>query len=195
MKVLCLVEREGDGFADGSLRALSFASSLAVASGAGLVAVLFPDSGSGAALDGEATVGQLAVLGATEACLVSATGLTGYAPAAWARALQQLAASGEACAVVAAATDRGSEVLAHLGAMAGLPVAANCVSARPGSPGSWQLVRQRWAGSLLEDAVLEAPCALLSVAADALPAPDASRVDSMVLLDSSQHEGCYLQLV
>jgi electron transfer flavoprotein alpha subunit len=72
--------------------------------------------------------------------------------------------------VVAAATDRGSEVLAHLGAMTGLPVAANCVAAELTGAGTWQLTRQRWAGSVLEDAVLEAPCALLTVAADALPA-------------------------
>jgi electron transfer flavoprotein alpha subunit len=71
---------------------------------------------------------------------------------------------------VAAATDRGSEVLAHLGAMTGLPLAANCVSAQPSGTGSWQLVRQRWAGSVLEDAVLDSPCALLTVAADALGA-------------------------
>ena len=64
---------------------------------------------------------------------------------------------------------RGSEVLAHLGALSGLPVAANCVSAAAGRrPATWQLVRQRWAGSVLEEAVLEAPCALLTVAADAL---------------------------
>jgi electron transfer flavoprotein alpha subunit len=171
VKVLCLIERDGDGAADASLRALVFASSLAAASGAGLSAVLF--AGDGGAADGDLVAAQLAAAGAAELCLVSAAGLTGYAPAAWARALQQLAAAAEAGAVVAAATDHGSEVLAHLGAMTGLPVAANCVSARPGAPGSWQLVRQRWAGSLLEDAVLEAPCALLTVAADAVPAPGA----------------------
>ncbi len=52
--------------------------------------------------------------------------------------------------------------------MTGLPVAANCVSAQSSGSGSWQLVRQRWAGSVLEDAILEAPCALLTVATDAL---------------------------
>jgi electron transfer flavoprotein alpha subunit len=77
---------------------------------------------------------------------------------------------GSVTAVLAAATDRGSEVLAHLGAMTGLPVAANCVSVRPTGPGRWELVRQRWAGSLLEDAELEADLAVLSVAADAVPA-------------------------
>jgi electron transfer flavoprotein alpha subunit len=69
--------------------------------------------------------------------------------------------------VVAGATDHGSEVLAHLGALTGLPVAANCVAAAATGDDAWQLVRHRWAGSLLEDAVLEAPCALLTVAADA----------------------------
>jgi electron transfer flavoprotein alpha subunit len=72
--------------------------------------------------------------------------------------------------VLAAATDRGSEVLAHLGAITGEPVAANCVSVTPAGTGRWELVRQRWAGSLLEDAELEAALALLTVAADAVPA-------------------------
>ena len=71
--------------------------------------------------------------------------------------------------MVAAATDHGNEVLAHLGAITGLPMAANCVSAARGA-GECRLVRQRWAGSLLEDAVSTAPLALLTVAADAVPA-------------------------
>ena len=139
---------------------------------------------------------QLAAYGAAD---VYAVDVPGYAPAAWARALAglaeaevapragesglaesglaesglarvRLAGPGAVSAVVAAATDRGSEVLAHLGAITGQPVAANCVSVRPAEPGRWELVRQRWAGSLLEDADLEAPLALLTVAADAVPA-------------------------
>ena len=70
-------------------------------------------------------------------------------------------------------------MLAHLAAIAGLPLAANCVSATREGPAEVRLVRQRWAGSLLEDAVLAAPLALLTVAADAIPAeavppPDAA---------------------
>src|SRR6266496_6387837 len=48
-----------------------------------------------------------------------------------------------------------------------LPMAANCVSAARVPGGTYQLVRQRWAGSLLEDAVLEPAPALLTVATDA----------------------------
>ncbi len=172
--VLCLLELDGATVTDASLRAVSFARAVASAAGAGLMAVSFgaPDSGGSGP---DALAGQLAGAGITELCRVTTPGLAGYAPAAWARGLQQVAASAQAVAVVAAATDRGSEILAYLGAMTGLPVAANCVSVHPDSEGSWRLVRQRWAGSLLEDAILEAPCALLTVATDAL-APDEGAV-------------------
>jgi len=165
MTVLCLAERDGDGIAAASLAAISFARSLAAGQGEVTAIVFGPD----------APAPELADAGAAEVCAVSAAGLTGYAPAAWARALQALAAERQAVAVVAAATDRGAEVLAHLGALTGLPVAANCLQAQPvqvadGQQGQWQLVRQRWAGSVLEDAVLDAPLALMTVAPDAAQA-------------------------
>ena len=78
--------------------------------------------------------------------------------------------AGPVSAVIAAATDHGSEVLAHLAAIEGLPMAANCVSATRTAPGQIELVRQRWAGSLLEDAVLDSPLVLLTVAPDAVAA-------------------------
>src|SRR5215472_13450740 len=168
--VLCLLERDGDGIAAGSLRALGFARSLA-GSGGRLTAVVFGLPGAVPAV-GDAMLAEVAAGGAGELCVVSAEGLAGYAPVAWARALEQLAAE-QVSAVVAAATDHGSEVMAHLGALTGLPVAANCIAAPAVGAGSWQLVRQRWAGSVLEDAVLEASCALLTVAADAVPADTA----------------------
>jgi electron transfer flavoprotein alpha subunit len=71
-------------------------------------------------------------------------------------------------------------VLAHLGAITGQPVAANCVSARLVSPGYCQLVRHRWAGSLLEDAALEATLAVLSVATDAVPVRAGEPADAAV---------------
>ena len=169
--VICLAERDGATVADASLRALSFAASLA-GPGGGVTAAVFPapDAAGTSEADGELVADQLGGHGVTDVCLVSCAELAGYAPVAWARSLEQLAAAGDVSAVVAAATDRGGEVLAHLGAMTGLPVAANCVSAQQSGPGCWQLVRQRWAGSVLEDAVLDASCALLTVAADALEA-------------------------
>jgi electron transfer flavoprotein alpha subunit len=51
-------------------------------------------------------------------------------------------------------------VLAHVARALGLPMAANVIEVTPGD--SWRLVRQRWAGSLLEDAALDAPIRLLT---------------------------------
>jgi electron transfer flavoprotein alpha subunit len=166
--VLCLLERDGEGVVAGSLRALGLARSLAGAVGGGLTAVVFgpPDAGSVA---GGPMFADVAAGGASEVCVVCAEGLSGYAPLAWARALEQLVTSEHAAAVVAAATDRGSEVIAHLGALTELPVAANCIAVSPAGAEGWRLIRQRWAGSVLEDGVLEAGCALLTVASDALP--------------------------
>jgi electron transfer flavoprotein alpha subunit len=113
-------------------------------------------------------VAELSAYGVTDAYGVESPQLTGYAPEAWARALAGLADELSATAVVAAATDHGSEVMAHLGAITGLPVAANCASAATAAPGTFRLVRHRWAGSLLEDSVLEAQRALLTVAVDAV---------------------------
>jgi electron transfer flavoprotein alpha subunit len=153
---LCLIELDGAEPADVSLRALTLARSL----GGDVNAVLFADA---------APQDTLASYGVTGAYIVEPSALEGYAPLAWARVLAGLAAETGATAVLAAGTDRGHEVLAHLGAITGLPMAANCTQVTPDGPGVHRLVRQRWAGLLLEDAVLEAPVALLTAATDAVP--------------------------
>jgi electron transfer flavoprotein alpha subunit len=153
---LCLIELDGAEPADVSLRALTLARSL----GGGVNAVLFADA---------APQDTLASYGVTGAYIVEPSALEGYAPLAWAQVLTGLVAETGATAVLAAGTDRGHEVLAHLGAITGLPMAANCTQVTPDGPAVHRLVRQRWAGLLLEDAVLEAPVALLTVATDAVP--------------------------
>ncbi|HEY7879754.1 MAG TPA: hypothetical protein VID31_02865, partial [Streptosporangiaceae bacterium] len=172
MTVLCLTELEPDGgtVTDASLRALAFSRSLAGPAGEDVAAAVLdaPD----AALAGEARA-ALAAAGVRTAHVADLGEAAGYAPLAWARALAELATTGLATtglasAVVAAGTDHGQEVLAHLGAITGLPMAANCLTAARGDGGQWQLTRQRWAGSLTEDAVLDGDLALLTVATDAV---------------------------
>ena len=85
-----------------------------------------------------------------------------YAPGAWAAAIVQLVERHSPDAVVAAASDRGQEAMAHAAARLDLPLAANCLSAEPGDP--WRIVRQRWGGSLLEEATLGGRVKLLTVA-------------------------------
>jgi electron transfer flavoprotein alpha subunit len=161
MTVLCLAETGADGAADASLRALSFAAALAGA--APLAAVVFGP-------EDQVPRDALAAHGAARAYLIEPGHTGGYAPQAWARALAGLAEQTEAVAVIAAATDRGNEVMAYLGALTGLPMAANCVSAEPDGDSAYQVVRHRWGGLLLEEARLEGSPALMSVATEAVAA-------------------------
>jgi len=171
--VLCLVERDGDGVADASLRALTFSRDLAASGARAGLPVSAPAAVAFGSLPGPAS-DALAEAGVTDAYAVESDLLAGYAPVAWARVLAELASGLAATAVVAAGTDHGNEVLAHLAAITGLPMAANCVAAARTPDGTCRLVRHRWAGSLLEDAVLDAALALLTVAVDAVVATPAA---------------------
>ncbi len=165
MSALCLVELDGADPADASLRALTLARTLADTS---VRSVVFADSAS-------VPAAALATYGVTDVYVIEPSTVEGYAPQAWARVLAGLAAETGATAVLAAATDRGAEVLAHLGAITGLPMAANCTLVTPDGGRTHRLVRHRWAGLLLEDAVMEAPIALFTVATEAVsPVPAAA---------------------
>lgn len=162
MSVICLVEHEEPGVLPATKRALTFARALALALASPLVAMSVGELSQAAAED-------LARYGVTEARPATSPRLGVYAPGAWARALLELGTAREAAAVVAAATDRGNEVVAHAGALSGQSVAANCLSFTRAEPGSVTLTRYRWAGTLLEDAELEGRPMLMTVVPDAAP--------------------------
>ncbi len=90
------------------------------------------------------------------------------APDAVARVVDDLAASLGATVIVAAGTEAGNNVMGRVAARAGLPFAANCVAVTAGDP--LVVTRQRWGGSLLEESVIRADRAVLSVAPHALTA-------------------------
>jgi electron transfer flavoprotein alpha subunit len=85
-----------------------------------------------------------------------------YAPAAWAEAIA--AAAARADAIVAAGSDRGNELLAHVAARLDQPFAAN-VTAIDGDV----VTRVRWGGSLLEEARLHGTPKILTVAPHTQP--------------------------
>ena len=165
MTVLVVVELDDGAPADASLRAVSMARSMGDVN-----AVVFADT---------APQDTLARYGVTDVYLIESSSLDAYAPQAWARVLAGLGTETGATAVLAAGTDRGNEVLAHLGAITGLPMAANCTLVTPDGGQTHRLVRHRWAGLLLEEAVMQAPVALFTVATDAVapvPAPTPSGI-------------------
>ncbi len=154
--ILVVVEHENGTIPGTTAEALTFARGLdpdlhGVAFGEGAVEALTAARTYGVGAATQVTIGD------------------GYAPAAWAQAIVDL--SSPAVAVVAAGTDRGSELLAHVATKASVPFVANCVSAEPGADG-WSVTRQRWGGSLLEDAAVSASLVAMSVALHVVePAP------------------------
>lgn len=97
---------------------------------------------------------------------VEAVSIAGeYAPEAWAQALVEL----DPEVAVAPGTDRGHEVMAHVAAQLDAPLAANCVDVQVEGD-TFLLTRQRWGGSLLEEARLSGTPKLLTVAPHAVAA-------------------------
>jgi electron transfer flavoprotein alpha subunit len=162
--VVALVEHVGGVPDRVSLEMLSLAGRLGGELGAPVHVVLIGDGA-------EAAAGALAGLGVDTAHLVSHPRLDAYAPVAWAASLGEVATSVGATVVLASGTERGTEVLAHLASRAALPMAANVVAVTPGD--RWQVTRQRWAGSLLEEAWLDGMPRLLTVAVHALQPAEA----------------------
>ena len=157
--VVALVEHAGGAPDRVSLEALSLAGRLGDELGIPVHVVLVGE-------DAEAAVAALAGYGIATAHVVQHERLDAYAPVAWAASLGEVATSVGATVVIAPGTERGTEILAHLAARAALPMAANVVAVVPGD--RWQVTRQRWAGSLLEEAWLDGEPRLLTVAVHAL---------------------------
>lgn len=108
--------------------------------------------------------------------------LDDYNPSAWGRSMTQLIEKLEPVAVIGTGTDRGNEVMAHVGAMTDLPMVANCREV-DASDEVWSIVRTRWGGSLLEQTRLDAPIKLLTVTEHSLEpskaeAPTEMRVET-----------------
>ncbi len=160
--ILCLLEHEAGVPTQVGAEAVGFAGTLAARLGEPLEVVAL---GPGA----EAALVRAPAGDVLHAGLVD---LAGYAPRAWAHALADLLDRGGVSAVLAPGSERGNEVMAYLAARRDLPLATNCVSVTPGDP--WALTRNRWAGSLFEDAELggDAPRLLTVTLGATRPGPE-----------------------
>jgi electron transfer flavoprotein alpha subunit len=162
---LVLVEHQ-DGRPDElSLQALALARPLA--ENGRLEALLIGPDASTAAQ-------ELGAHGVTVAHVAEDDRLAAYAPGAWARCVTDLAEGTNPSAIVAAGTNRGNEVMAHVAARMDLPFAANCTQASDDGT----LTRIRWGGSLLEEARLKGSPLLLSSAPHAVQATTVNGADA-----------------
>jgi electron transfer flavoprotein alpha subunit len=115
-------------------------------------------------------VGFARTLGETRAVAFDSS----YQPAAWAKTL----AAEVTDVIIAAGSDRGNELLAHVGAILDRPVATN-VTAIKGDV----VTRQRWGGSLLEEARLHGSPQLLTIAPHTQPARETGDVETLTAED------------
>jgi electron transfer flavoprotein alpha subunit len=150
--VLVLVEQADGGPADVSLQALTLARSFA--GGEPLEALVLGPAGGATETLGEHGVAYVHV--------AVNEGVATFGPDAWAATAIQLADRISAGAVFAAATDLGNDIMGRVGARLGQPMASNCIAVSAGSPVT--LTRQRWGGSLLEEARLHSARPLITVA-------------------------------
>lgn len=157
--ILVVVEHEAGAPDRVSAEALTLGRGLAEATGGALHAVAW-------GADSAALAGPLASDGVAVLHAIDDPRLVDHAPEATGKAVAQLVERTKPDAVIGPGSDRGTEILAHVAARTGLPLAANCTEVRPGEP--WQVTRQRWGGSLLEEARLDGPIRLLTVAPHAL---------------------------
>ena len=106
-----------------------------------------------------------------------------YAGAAWAAAVQAVAAATDADAVLAPGTPRGMEVLAHLAARLDVAMAANVVGIQEADP--LVVTRQVQGGAVLEEMRLPERPAVLTVAGHAVEAAPAAAAGDAVVREHS----------
>lgn len=162
--LLVVIEEDAGAVAAGSLEALTLARTLAEELDVPLHAAAFGPHG------GLATT--LSKYGVATLHLVAGEVPEEYSPQHWGSGLAGLVAATGATGVLAAASDRGNEVLAHASARGGYPFAGNCVAVTSGEP--WSLTRLRGGGILLEDAELSGDVRFASVATGAVDAVEAT---------------------
>ena len=156
--ILCFVEHNEGETTLPSLEALALGRQRARQTGASLSAIVIGPAGRPAAE-------QLREYGVSAVHLVADGRLDDYTPEAWAASIAGLLDALKPQALLAAATERGNEVMARVAAGRDLPLAANCQAVEPGGD-AWLVTRQRWGGSLLEEARLRGAVKLLTVAAN-----------------------------
>ena len=159
--ILTLVEKTVDGTAvETSLEALTFAGRLSAEGGGVPVdAVVVGDVSDDLRK-------ALATYGVRHVHQVGGEAAAAYSGAGWASAILSVREQAKSVVVLAAGTDRGNELMAHVAARAGVAMAANVLAFDGLSP--FKVTRQVVGGAALEEMVLDQRPAVFSVAGHAV---------------------------
>jgi len=164
--ILTLVEKDLEGApVEVSLEALTFARTLS-AEGGGIPvdAVVVGDVS-------DELRKELAAYGVRTIHQVGGEAAAAYAGAAWASAILTVREQSKSVVVLAAGSDRGNELMAHVAARAGVAMAANVLSFHGLAP--FTVTRQVVGGAALEEMVLDQRPAVFTVAGHAVEAKPA----------------------
>ncbi len=164
--ILVLIETEDGQVAEVSLESLTFARGLSAAGGGVPIDVV----AVGALPD--AARAQLSSYAVRDVYLADDDSFTAYSGGAWASAVQAAQAKTSAVVVMAAGTNRGCEVLAHVAARAGVAMAANVIGFQGLAP--FVVERQVVGGQVIEEMVLDERPAVFTVAGHAVEASPAA---------------------
>ncbi len=165
MSVLVVIEHDRGVLAPASLEALTAARLL----GDRLDALTI-------GANADSLAGELGAYGVSTVHQAHDELLVDYGPEAWGEVLAQAVTALAPDVVIACGTDRGNEVLAQAAARLDLPFCANATELRPGD--TFEMTRVRWGGSLLEEASLNAPVKLVTIAHHAVDAEPAAQPGS-----------------
>jgi electron transfer flavoprotein alpha subunit len=108
----------------------------------------------------------IANYGATTAHQAHHAALVDFGPEAWGESVAQIVRNITPQVVIGCGTERGHEVIAQVAARLDLPASMNCTEFDTSFDGTQplQVTRARWGGSLLENAALDAPIKLVTLA-------------------------------
>jgi electron transfer flavoprotein alpha subunit len=180
--ILTLVEKNLDGSAvEVSLEALTFARNLsATGGGVPVDAVVIASDGQSI---GDDLRKDLAAYGVRNVHVVGGDAVASYSGAGWASAIGSVRAAAGSVVVMAAGTDRGNELMAHVAARAGVAMAANVLTFQGLSP--FTVTRQVVGGAALEEMVLDERPAVFTVAGHAVEAAPAETPGAAELVETS----------
>jgi electron transfer flavoprotein alpha subunit len=164
--ILVLVEVTPEGEAvETSREAVTFARDLSAAGGGVPIDAVVVGQPS------DALVGVLGSYGVRRVHALTGPAYDAFAGAAWAAGLMAVREKAGSVVVMAAGTSRGNEVMAHVAARSGVPMAANVLSFGGLSP--FTVTRQVVGGAALEEMQLAARPAVFTVAGHAVQAQPA----------------------
>jgi electron transfer flavoprotein alpha subunit len=181
--IVVLLETDASGAVEVSLETLAFARTLsAEGGGVPIDAVVVGDLPEGLTI--ESLAAQVGAHGVRDLHHAGGPQLAAYSGAAWAAAVQSVREAAGAVVVTAAGTPRGNEVLAHVGARLGVPMAANAIAFHGLSP--FVVSRQVVGGAAIEEMRLGQRPAIFSVAGHAVEAGESGGDPARVVATSPE---------